>query len=211
MGIADRKAREKEARRNYIMEAANRLFREKGFSGTTMEDIARDVELSTSTIYLYFKNKEELYASLNLKVLKNLLEKIEEVDIEDVLPPEEKVLALKKLLYSFYEYDPMLLLDVFNFQTSELIRELSPQIVLELKQFARNAVHSIAKIFEFGIKDGVYKPVNTVALADVIWSMFSGLVIWEESKTALNSKKQHMEATLDLAFDIIHDGIKISD
>jgi AcrR family transcriptional regulator len=211
MGIADRKAREKEARRKLIMEAGNKLFSEKGFSGTTMEDIAKDVELSTSTLYLYFKSKEELYASLNLKVLKNLLDKIEEVDTENILPQEEKVLALKNLLYSFYEFDPMLLLDVFNFQTSELIRELSPQIVMELKQFARNAVHSIAKIFEFGIKAGIYKEMNIVALAEVIWSTFSGLVIWEESKTALNSKKKHMQATFDLAFNIIHDGIKITD
>jgi AcrR family transcriptional regulator len=42
MGIEERKERERERRRQQIMVAAKRVFSEKGFSKTTMEDISRD-------------------------------------------------------------------------------------------------------------------------------------------------------------------------
>ena len=72
MGIQERKEREKERRRQQIMVAAKRVFTEKGFSSATMEDIAAKAELSAGTLYLYFKSKDELYASLSLRVLQYL-------------------------------------------------------------------------------------------------------------------------------------------
>ena len=44
--------------------AAKRVFSEKGYSKSTMEDIAREAELSPGTLYLYFKNKDELFFSI---------------------------------------------------------------------------------------------------------------------------------------------------
>jgi AcrR family transcriptional regulator len=69
MGIQERKERERERRRQQIIVAAKRAFSEKGFNRATMEDIAREAELSPGTLYLYFKNKDELYASLSLRIL----------------------------------------------------------------------------------------------------------------------------------------------
>ena len=59
------------------MVAAKRVFVEKGFDRATMEDIAREAELSAGTLYLYFKNKNELYASLTLRVLQYLFIRLE--------------------------------------------------------------------------------------------------------------------------------------
>ncbi len=67
MGIQERKQRERERRRQQIIVAAKRVFSEKGYSKSTMEDIAKEAELSPGTLYLYFKNKDELYASLSLR------------------------------------------------------------------------------------------------------------------------------------------------
>ncbi|RLC22759.1 MAG: TetR/AcrR family transcriptional regulator, partial [Deltaproteobacteria bacterium] len=66
MGIQERKEREKGRRRQQIMIAAKRVFSLKGFNKATMEDIANEAELSPGTLYLYFKNKDELCASLSL-------------------------------------------------------------------------------------------------------------------------------------------------
>ena len=208
MGIADRKAREKEARRKLIMDEADKLFHLKSFDGTTMEDIANKVELSPSTIYLYFKNKEELYATINLKKIGILLEKINHIDVDKNSSANDKAIELKRLLYSYYEFDQDLLLDVFHFQTSDLLKQLSPKIVDELKSFAGNAVKAISNIFNSGINSKEFREMNTTAIADIIWSLFSGLVIWEESKTALDAKKRYLKTTLDLAFDVILQGVK---
>ncbi|MFW6181976.1 MAG: TetR/AcrR family transcriptional regulator [Spirochaetota bacterium] len=77
MGTAERRLREKEARHNSIVGAARALFLEKGLEATTMEDIAREAELSKGTLYLYFENKEELIYALLLEVLEGLKERVE--------------------------------------------------------------------------------------------------------------------------------------
>ena len=82
MGIQERKERERERRRQQIIVAAKRVFSNKGFNKATMEDIATEAELSPGTLYLYFKNKEELYASLSIRILQYLLIRIEHVNRE---------------------------------------------------------------------------------------------------------------------------------
>ena len=51
-------------RRNQILEAATRVFPEKGYHRATTKDIAREAEIAEGTIYLYFKNKSELLIAL---------------------------------------------------------------------------------------------------------------------------------------------------
>jgi AcrR family transcriptional regulator len=67
MGILERKEREKEARRTQILDAAEKVFKEKGISQATMDDIAREAELAKGTIYLYYRNKDELHVGLILR------------------------------------------------------------------------------------------------------------------------------------------------
>ncbi|MBI5895289.1 MAG: TetR/AcrR family transcriptional regulator [Desulfobacterales bacterium] len=55
-----------------IHAAARELFFAKGFAGTTMEQIAINAGVSKGTVYLYFKNKGELYVSLMMPVLDEL-------------------------------------------------------------------------------------------------------------------------------------------
>jgi len=51
-------------RRSQILEAATRVFAEKGYHHATTKDIAREAEIAEGTIYLYFKNKSELLLAL---------------------------------------------------------------------------------------------------------------------------------------------------
>jgi len=207
MGISDRKQREKEERRRQIMNAAQTTFLAKGFSGTTVEDIAGHAELSPSTIYLYFKNKEELYGSLSLQGLGFLLKELEGINDVPDARPEAKLAALKESLQNLYKSNPLLLLSVFHFQTSEIMKDLSDNLVAEIKKYSTLAIRHITKFINYGINQGKFKPVNPTAVADIVWSMFSGLLIWEESKRALDSEKQYFEKTFDLAFDLLCYGL----
>ena len=67
MSIADWKEQEKEQRRNYITDAAEKLFFSRGYDNVTMDDIAKEVGLTKKSIYLYFKNKESLYFAIVLR------------------------------------------------------------------------------------------------------------------------------------------------
>ena len=67
MGIVERKEREKEEMRKLILEAAQKLFLETGFEKVSIRNIADAIEYSPATIYLYFKDKNELlYAIHNI-------------------------------------------------------------------------------------------------------------------------------------------------
>jgi AcrR family transcriptional regulator len=57
---AQRRLREKEIRRESILRAAEKLFAEKGYRKTRIEDIADMAEVSVGAVYGHFKNKEEL-------------------------------------------------------------------------------------------------------------------------------------------------------
>jgi AcrR family transcriptional regulator len=208
MGTADRREREKNERRRLIMDAAHRLFSSKGFSATTMEEIAREAELSPGTIYLYFKNKEELYGSLQVRDLGLLLKRLERINKGRERDPLKRLEALKGVLHGIYEHDPILLLSVFNFQTSSLFRELSEDLATEIQRFSRRALRAIGSIFEYGIVQGTFAQRNPIAIADIVWSLFTGMVIWEESKKALDPEKNYMGQTLDLAFEIMTRGVQ---
>jgi TetR/AcrR family transcriptional regulator len=75
MGISDRRQREKEQRKTVIVDAAERLFFSRGYEDVSMEEIAREVELNKATLYLYFENKETLFATIVLRGIGILQEK----------------------------------------------------------------------------------------------------------------------------------------
>ena len=59
-----RREREKLAHRREIMDAATRIFAQKGFSNATLDEIAQEAEFSKGALYLYFSNKEDLLYSI---------------------------------------------------------------------------------------------------------------------------------------------------
>ena len=208
MGIEERREREKEQRRIQIMDAAEKVFAAKGFSGATVENIAEEAELSPATLYLYFKNKDAMYASLNLKMLKVLTEKIEDVYNQEGLSPEEKIKALEKALYEVYEQDPLNVINVLRFQSSEELKNLSPELASQIKDGARKYLRAIAGIFEDGVRKGSFLDRHTVAFADIVWGLFAGLVLWEHTKKGFDPKKDFLRPTLGFAIEIISRGIK---
>lgn len=78
MSIKEIKEQEKEQRRNYILDAAEKLFFTRSYDEVSMDDIAKEVELNKATLYLYFKNKESLFFSVVLRGIKILNSMIEE-------------------------------------------------------------------------------------------------------------------------------------
>src|SRR5262245_38273895 len=60
MGITDRKEREKLEMRKLIINAAMEMFITEGFDKTSIRNIADKIEYSPATIYLYYKDKDEL-------------------------------------------------------------------------------------------------------------------------------------------------------
>jgi AcrR family transcriptional regulator len=208
MGIQERKERERERRRQQIMIAAKRVFSVKGFGKATMEDIAKEAELSPGTLYLYFKNKDELYASLSLRILQYLLIRLEHVNAEPDLSPDQMIQSLKETMYDVYEFDPLILVNMFHLQSSEALKNLTPELLSEIKDLSQSSLNAMAKIFEKGINKGAFVEKKPLVFSDIVWSLFSGIVLWEESKRIINEESNSLKETLEIAFEIFAQGIK---
>ncbi len=94
MGIPERRERERNERREAILAGATRVFAEKGVSLATMEDIARESELSKGALYLYFKSKDELFLAIGQDALRELSERFEEVQRQAFAKGIDRVRAL---------------------------------------------------------------------------------------------------------------------
>lgn len=208
MGIQERKEREKERRKQQILVAAKRVFSEKGFNKATMEDIATQAELSPGTLYLYFKNKEELYASLSLRILQYLLLRIEHVNAMKEADPEKRLQALMEAMFDVYEFDPLIIMNMFHLQSSDTLKNLSPQLLQEIKDLIGKSMKSIVQIFKEGVSRKIFIDRHPVALADAFWSLFSGVILWMTSKRLVSDGPDHLKETLTLAFETFHRGIK---
>ncbi len=107
MGVKERKERERAQRTNDILEAARRCFESKGFLKTTLQDVAKEAEISVGLIYRYFQSKEDIFASLALKGAE-----VFDAEIDLILkkataarkkPPVAKVLAdIAEAFFDFY-------------------------------------------------------------------------------------------------------------
>jgi AcrR family transcriptional regulator len=209
MGIQERKEREKERRRQQIVVAAKRVFSDKGFNKATMEDIAKEAELSPGTLYLYFKNKEELYASLTLRILQYLNIRLSHVINQEDLDTWQKLDALKDVMFDVYDFDPLIIINMFHLQSSETLKNLSDELIEDIVGLSRMSMDSITSVFKEGIQQGLIVDYHPVALSDIFWSLFAGVVLWESSKNIIDDKKDHLKETLRIAYEIFDRGITI--
>ena len=208
MGVSERKNREKDMRRQQIQKAAKELFLIRSFNSTTMEEIAQRAELSPGTIYNYFKNKQELYVSLNLISLEYLLGKLNKIYENEQLSVEEKVLKFKDAMYETFKYDPLILRNIFHVQIEDTLTTITSELLNKLNELSRKIFVIMANVYKEGISQGIFIEDHPMAVADAIWGLFTGILIWEESKRKLNPQKDYLKTTLDTAFNVLTRGIR---
>jgi len=97
-----RKERDKRLRKADIMLAAERVFGLKGYHDAVMQDIAREAQYATGTVYLYFKDKEALYFSLLEEKLNGLTDHLKE-STGHLADAEEKLRVFVQESLGFFE------------------------------------------------------------------------------------------------------------
>jgi len=95
-----RKEREREFKKNEIISAAIKIFSEKGYEHTTLDEIAEAAEFGKGTLYNYFQNKEDLYLAI----------------LEDIFGTfVSNLKKISEISNSFYEFINKFTENVFNF------------------------------------------------------------------------------------------------
>ncbi|MBW1729540.1 MAG: TetR/AcrR family transcriptional regulator [Deltaproteobacteria bacterium] len=134
-----------------IIEAATKIFAEKGFYQSRVSDIAREAGVADGTIYIYFDNKDDILISLFEEqmrlVLENMISKISSLD-----DPAEKLKAFALTHLRLVEENQSMaeIIQVELRQSSKFIKEYKNE------QFAKY-LEIIAQIIQEGQQKGVFR------------------------------------------------------
>ena len=163
--------------------------------------------MSPGTLYLYFKNKEELHTFLSIEILKRLADEIQKVVKEDI-SVEQKIERFRDVFIEVYDYDSNILINLFHLQSGETLQNLSEEVLKQIKIHSIMAHGAIIDVVRQGIEQGIFIDEHPAALADILWATYSGIVLWVDSKRLLNDEKDFVRSTLKTAFKVILKGIK---
>ena len=89
--------------REDILEAAAQVFRQKGFHGASMNDIAEAVNLQKASLYHHVSSKQEILSELLEQALHILLERISAISTQDISPDEKLRLMIREYLQILVE------------------------------------------------------------------------------------------------------------
>ena len=92
MGVAERKAKEKEELKTLILRAAQKLFVDKGIEQTTIRSIADAIDYSVGTVYVYFKDKNAILYALHAQGFQELGRQF--AVLANVVNPMERLRAM---------------------------------------------------------------------------------------------------------------------
>jgi len=176
MGIAERKEREKEQKQNAIIDAAEKVIFSKGLEAATMEEIADVAEFSKGTIYLYFRNKEDLYFAIHSRGIQ-LLHQMFEKAIKNIEKAIDQVLAVGRAYYEFSKvhadyYKAMVYYDCHPGK-ADSDSPFAEQCNLEGEQVLK----FLAMMIQRGIDDKTIRPdLDPVKTGIILWGQSMGMI-----------------------------------
>jgi AcrR family transcriptional regulator len=205
MGIVERKEREKEEMRKLILEAAQKLFLENGFEKVSIRNIADAIEYSPATIYLYYKDKNELlYALHQIGFQKMIAEFQTALQLEK---PFDRLVEMGRRYFQFAFSNPELF-DLMFIMTAPMDALACKDDIWDEGQQAFNL---LVTCVQECIDTGVFKKQDAEVAALMIWSSVHGytalflrkrLEMFEESR-----RKELMEGAFDLFIETIRRGL----
>lgn len=185
MGIAERKEREKQQRREEIMQAAEEVFFSKGFEKSTMDDVAEKAELSKGTLYLYFKSKEDLHMAVARKAI-HLLRDYTSKATEDEGTALEKLGQMGRACIEFSRSHPDHMKAIMTLEEVEpLSISLSTSDVQNMI-YNESTVGAVIQIVEQGVREKLIRSdIPTALVAHTLWMSVLSVIRFVSSKQSL--------------------------
>jgi AcrR family transcriptional regulator len=196
-----RKTQDRQAKRRHIQEAARAVFVQRGYGKASIELIARASHLSVGAIYLYFRSKEDLYASLIEDALARL--DAEMGELRERTDVGQRLAETWRLAMQWAERDV---------EGPRILRLLAqPAVRSQLSDEVASAVSAgIARIQDHfgacvadGIHANVYRQVNAREIADLAWSVLLGCLDATEMNGNLGLPSEPFIVRSERAFGFI--------
>ncbi len=185
--------------REGILEAAARIFSEKGFDATSMQDIAEAVHLQKASLYHHFSSKQEILAGILDRALDLLNTRLEEVLAQSLSPDEQLRKAMICYLQTIAEnqnLSAVLLLE---------LRSLDPQLKAKHASRREKFEGLWKDLIIRGRQQGVFQEIDPSLTGRAILGVMNWTVTWfrkDGAKTA--------EEIANLYADLLLNGLSVS-
>ena len=205
MGIRERKERALESRRRLILATAKDLFVHNGFAGVTLDDIAAGIEFSKGTIYNHFGSKEEIYATILLDHLDDLVTELRAATAAG-RDMRAKVWNLMKAYVRFYrEHREHFKLLFFIDMVSDHVR-IPGALLKEIRLRKIACLRELQNAVKEGVRTGEVGPGRTAARVSLLmWGTINGIIHLAESRQV---KEEELDGLIAEGFDVVLAGLE---
>lgn len=177
-----RKERELQFRMNIVLDAAEEVFAEHPYAQASVEDIARNAEISVGTLYNLFTSKEAIYRGVVSRA-QNLFFDNMEKRVDEARGPAEQVRACVAYFFEhFTSYQRQF--RHYVSATNGFQWELRSQLEQEAFERQQHFNHRLVDICQHGIDDGIFKkglPSELMAVT-ILGIPHSFLMVWMEQE-----------------------------
>lgn len=208
-----RRRRERDARIESILRAAQHVFFTKGYVRATMDEIALVAEVTKPTVYAYFPTKDDLFLSLMLPVIDDIGSQLRLVQQRLDSGTYETGAALVHDIVQALVHSHSMAPEAFKLvqlvQQTKMLAEFGETTRRTLDEGGRHNFETLRKTLGMGIDRGFLKPFGVYELADVIWGVVVGVIQVEDLKKSHPAEpgKERLARTLHVAEQIVIDAI----
>ncbi len=153
-GMSERVA----AKKQLIIDAAARVFRQKGYEGATLRDIAKEAGLLAGSLYYHIRSKEELLRLIVEQPIRDLHAHLEEVVASDAPPAQKLAQAIAAHVRAFDTHYPYLFVHLRNLLQVDAMRSRTWKRAKRYEEFWQH-------ILSQGVQTGEFPPDLDVKIA----------------------------------------------
>ena len=182
---------DKQAKKQDIIEAAMKVFAQKGFANTKMADVAEKANIGKGTIYEYFKSKEEIFEF----VFNHFMESMETSVAKAIFKITDPVEKIKVIFQSWADMIATHTTDIVEIMLdfwAEAVRKKDEKElgIVKLEKIYEDFRKIIKSILDEGVRLGKFKSVDTFYTASLMLGAMDGLMIqWIMNKNIFDVKK----------------------
>lgn len=189
-------------RKDRIMDAALRIFAEKGFQNATITEISKEAGVSEATVYEYFGTKEDLLFAIPEKISNDTYEESSKV-IPYIKGVEEKIRAILLFYVQLYQSNP-------HYSALVLLQLMSNKRFRQTPAHAaiRKSSHALLECIRTGIGEGTFKKnANPYLIRSMLMGAIEHMFIhWHMQ--GMPKRKPSIADMLDSLLEIVFDGIR---
>jgi AcrR family transcriptional regulator len=186
-----------EERKDQIMNAAEEVFSQKGLDNARMDDIAEETGLSKGTLYLYFKSKDDLIASILDRIFQREFRAFEDVDLSAVSATDAIWLFTDTVVK-----DIKIVLRLMPIAYEFLALAFRNKVVQKaLKVYLNRYMDIFIPIIHRGIETGEFRQIDVKEVGIAIGAIVEGtLLLWIYDNSLVEPEK-HIRSGMKLLLD----------